>query len=151
LVFAKLAHGIPGRGLELAASQEYHQMRDECLELLTKLSESSIAQAMGYIDYFLDRRDNAVEILDMIELLLRDVLVLKQGNLKRIIVNGDKISHLEYLANSFTIPNIQCIIENIEQSKKLLKSRANFQLTIENLLMKIQGSGEHAQSSRSTV
>lgn len=151
LVFAKLAQGIPGRGLELALSEEYQQMRDESLELLIKLSKSSIAQAMGCVDYFLDNRDNAIEILDMIELWLRDVLVLKQGNLRQIIVNIDKISYLEDLANSFTTRDIQCIIDSIEQSKRMLMSHANFQLTIENLLMTIQGSGEHAQGGRSTV
>lgn len=151
LVFAKLAQGIPGRGVELALSEEYQQMRDESLELLIKLAKSSIAQAMGYVDYFLDKRDSVIEILDMIELWLRDVLVLKQGNLRKIIVNIDKISYLEDLANSFTIRDIQCIIDNIEQSKRMLMSHANFHLTIENLLMKIQGSGEHAQGSRSPV
>ena len=151
LVFAKLAQGNPGRGLELALSEEYQQMRDESLELLMKLAKSSTAQAMECVDYFLDKRDNAIEILDMIELWLRDVLVLKQGNLRQIIVNIDKISYLEDLANSFTSRNIQCIIDNIEKSKRMLASHANFQLTIENLLMKIQGSGEYARSSRSTV
>ena len=151
LVFARLSQGIPGKGIELALSQEYHQMRDESLEILTKLTESSTAQAMGYVDYFLDKRDNAIEILDMIELFLRDVLVLKEGKLREIIINIDKIPFIESLANTFTTRDIQCIIENIEQSKKMLMSHANFQLTIENLLMKIQGSGEYARSSRSTV
>ena len=151
LVFAKLAQGLPGNGLELASSQEYQEMRNESLEILEELAKSSMVQAMGYVDYFLERRDKATEILDMIELWLRDILVLKQGSSRDIIINMDKIPPMESLAKAFTIRDIQCIIENIEDSKRMLRSHANFQLTIENLLMNIQGSGKYARGSRSTV
>jgi hypothetical protein len=76
---------------------------------------------------------------------------VKQGGCRDVIISMDKISQLESLAKNFTIPAIQGIIGNMEDSKKMLKSHANFQLTIENMLMKIQGSGKHAGGSRSTV
>ena len=34
---------------------------------------------MGYIDFFMDHKDDTDEILDIMELWFRDVLVLKQG------------------------------------------------------------------------
>ena len=151
LVFGKLSQGIPGIGLKLAKSDQYRQLRGEALSILNKLANSTLVEAMGYIDFFMDHKDDTDEILDIMELWFRDVLVLKQGGCRDVIINMDKISRLESLAKNFTIPAIQGIIENIEDSKKMLKSHANFQLTIENMLMKIQGSGKHAGGSRSTV
>lgn len=151
LVFARLSEGLPGKGLDLALSQEYREMREESLKILEGLSKSSLVQAMGYIDYFLDNRDKAIEILDLMELWLRDALVLKQSSCQDIIINMDKLTYIKSLANNFTLSHIQCIIENIEDSKKMLMSHANFHLAIENLLVKIQGSGEYVRSSRSTV
>ncbi|HZJ57349.1 MAG TPA: DNA polymerase III subunit delta' C-terminal domain-containing protein [Clostridia bacterium] len=151
LVYGKLSQGIPGMGLKLAGSDEYRQLREESLAILNKLANSSLVESMAYIDYFLDNRDNITEILDIIGLWLRDVLILKQDGCKGVIINSDKLSKLEPLAKNFTIPAIQDIIGNIEDSKMMLRSHANFQLTIENMLMKIQGSGKHAGGSRSTV
>jgi DNA polymerase-3 subunit delta' len=151
LVYGKLSQGIPGIGLKLAKSDQYRKLREESLSILNKLANSTLVEAMGYIDFFLDNRDNIAEILDIMELWMRDVLVVKQGGCRDVIISMDKISQLESLAKNFTIPAIQGIIGNMEDSKKMLKSHANFQLTIENMLMKIQGSGKHAGGSRSTV
>ncbi len=150
-VYAKLSEGIPGKGLELASSQEHQQMRQDTLDILDSLAKASLVDSMSYVDYFLDNRDNATKLLDMLELWLRDILVLKQSNNVDLIVNIDKLAHIQSLANSFTTRAIQCIIEEIENSKKMLMAHANFQLTIENLLMKVQGSDEYARGGRSTV
>lgn len=151
LLLAKLSEGLPGKALELASSHEYQQMRDETLGILEGLATGSLIEAMGNIDYFLDNRDKAIQILEIMQLWLRDVLVLKQGGNQEIIINLDKITRLEDLANTFTTQAIQCNIEEIENSKEMLMSHANFQMTFENLLIKIQGSGEYAGGSRSTV
>lgn len=151
LVFAKLSGGLPGRGLELALSNEYQQMRDSSLEVLMRISKGSLIESLALIDFFLENRDKVVEILDMMELWFRDVLVLKQSRCQAIVINMDKLTQLRTLANIFTTKAIGCIIEGIEDSKRMLMSHANLQLTIENLLMRIQGSGEYARGSRGTV
>src|SRR5699024_2397191 len=101
LLLAKLSEGLPGKALELASSHEYQQMRDETLGILEGLATGSLIEAMGNIDYFLDNRDKAIQILEIMQLWLRDVLVLKQGGNQEIIINLDKITRLEDLANTF--------------------------------------------------
>ena len=150
-VFAGLSQGLPGRGLELARSKEYKQMRQDTLGILERLSRSSLSESISCVDYFMDNRDNIVNILDNIEQWLRDLMVFKYSNGGELILNKDKLTQIHGLSQVFTTQAVQYIIDSIEDSKRKLKAHANFQLTIENLLIRIQGSGEYAGGSRSKI
>jgi len=141
MVFAKLSEGIPGRALELAASQEYQQLREDVLELIQKLAHAGMIEAMGYTRFFEERRDMVGIVLDLLELWFRDILVYKETRGIKLIINMDKIATLESLSKIFTSKAIHGMIEKVEETRKMLRYNTNFQMAIENMLLKIQGSG----------
>ncbi|HZJ83904.1 MAG TPA: DNA polymerase III subunit delta' [Clostridia bacterium] len=141
LVFSKLSQGIPGKGLEIAESQEYHMLRDQSLSIIEDLAGTTLVGVFEHVDFFQDNREDIMNILDMLELWMRDILIIKATHNKDILINIDKLDRLKSLSSTFTIEDIQCIIENIGKSKTMLMSNVNFQFTIENLLINIQGRG----------
>ena len=140
LIYAKLSEGLPGKALELAGSQEYQQLREDVLNLIEKLIHANTLEAMGYTGFFEERRDRIDDVLDLLELWLRDILVYKENGKIDLIINMDRISTIKTLSKSFTTNKIHDMIEKVEDTKKMLNSYANFQMAIENMLVNIRGS-----------
>ena len=141
LVYAKLSEGLPGKALELAGSQEYQQLREDVLNLIERLIHASALEAMEYAHFFEERREKVDDTLDLLELWLRDMLVCKENGETELIINMDRISIIKSLSKNFTTRAIRDMIEKVTATKKMLKSHANFQLAIENMLVNIRGSG----------
>lgn len=150
-IFARLADGLPGRGLELARSQEFSRLREDVFAFVQKLGRQDGLDILEDTLFFLERRDRIDAILDCLTLWLRDLLVLKETGDASLIVNLDKISLFNQQIEFFTTVKIKNMIEEIERCRRMLKGNANFQLTIENMLLHFQGGYKGAVSSRSTV
>lgn len=140
LVFAKLSEGLPGKALELAGSDEYRQLREDVLDLIENLASANFLEAMGYTRFFEERRDRVDDTLDLLQLWLRDMLVYRENGDATLIINMDRISTIKSLSKNFTTKRIRDMIEKVEETKKKLRAHANFQMTIENMLVSIRGS-----------
>jgi DNA polymerase-3 subunit delta' len=137
LLFAGLSEGLPGKGLQLAGSGEYAEMRDEVFAFLEKAVGQKDLQLMSYWELFQKYRDRVDALMDILILWFRDMLIYRETRDRQLVVNLDKVSLLENQMTLFTIKRIKGIIENIEHSRKMLKGNANYQLTMENLLLSL--------------
>lgn len=137
LLFASLSDGIPGKGLQLAGSKEFNDVRDEVLEFLAGIPEMNDMEKMGYRDLFIKHKDKIDVVVDIMMLWFRDVLACKEAGNSSLIVNLDKLPLLKGQASLYTIKRISNAIEKIEQSRRMLKGNTNYQLTIENLLLSL--------------
>lgn len=137
MLFAGLSDGLPGKGLQLAGSQEFHQMRSDIFEFLEKILDYSEIDRMAQWELFNQYKDRIDEILDMLAIWFRDVLAYKETGDFELVINIDRLTMLEKQASLFTSRRIRSIIECIEHTRRMLKGNANYQLTIENLLLNI--------------
>jgi len=135
MLFASLSDGIPGRGLQLAGSKEFNDMREEVFKFLSEFSRLDDMGKMQYKDLFTKYRDNIDVVMDIMVLWFRDILVYKEVHNNHLIINLDKLALLKGQASIFTVKRVRSIIEKIEQSRRMLKGNANYQMTIENLLL----------------
>ncbi len=135
MVYAALSQGIPGRGLDFADSSEF---KDKRASLLSGIQSSDLS-TLDLWGPFSDSKDRVDELLDTFLLWFRDILILKETGDHSLVVNMDKISILKVKTESFTFSSLKDIIEIIEKSRRILKSNGNYQLTIENMLLRIQG------------
>jgi len=137
MLFAGLSDGIPGKGLQLAGSQEFHQMRNDVFKFLEGIFDYSDIEKMAQWELFNQYKDRIDEILDMLAIWFRDVLVYKETGDFGLVINIDKLPMIEKQASLFTLSRIRSIIESIERTRRMLKGNVNFQLAIENLLLNI--------------
>jgi DNA polymerase-3 subunit delta' len=136
MAYASLSQGIPGRGLALASGSDLKIKRDQILEVLQRSNGSELPNLWKI---FSDSREMAEDLLDVMLLWFRDILVCKETGDGGLVANMDRISYLKAQTGLFTIPALQDIIEIIEKSRRILRGNGNYQLTIENMLLRIQG------------
>jgi DNA polymerase-3 subunit delta' len=148
MTYAALSQGIPGKALTLASDERFRDNRERLTAGMSLVGSPKILELYSA---FKDNRGSADDLLDILVLWLRDLLILKETGNREMVVNLDKLSLLNKQIPAFTSRELQDMIEKIEESRRILKSNGNYQLTIENMLLNFQGGANHAARSRSTV
>jgi DNA polymerase-3 subunit delta' len=67
------------------------------------------------------------------------MLILKETGDEDKLINLDKIPWLKAHAEGFTFSSVQDMIELIEKTRYMIKHNGNYQLSVENMLIDIQG------------
>lgn len=135
MLFAGLSNGIPGKGLKLASSQEFNEMRNDIFRFLEQFLSYDDVEKMAQWELFNQYKDKIDEVLDILVIWFRDIMAYKETGDYALVVNIDKVPLIEKQASLFTIRRIRGIIESIERTRRMLKGNTNYQLAVENLLL----------------
>lgn len=132
------ANGVIGRAIELLESEDLKKARDRVIDALAKLNRAQRDAVHEINALFEESKDDAESILDIMLLFYRDLLVAgKYGN-ENILINSDKKDIILENAQGFSAGKLLNNIAVIEDTRKVIKKNANFQLAIEVMLMKLQ-------------
>ena len=85
-------------------------------------------------DYKFDVND----YLDILSIWYRDALLFKATHDANHLIFREEIQYIKKVADKSTYEGIELIIEALEKSKQRLKANANFDLTMELLLLTIK-------------
>jgi DNA polymerase-3 subunit delta' len=135
---AAYSGGNIGAALGFAASSEFKLLREKTFEILIRLRESKLLDAFETYVFFEDNKAVVDSILDVMLLYYRDLLVLKLTGKEKILINYDKKDIILSNVSAFGTRKLVDNIELIEKTRRNIKQNANFQLSIEVLLMKLQ-------------
>ncbi|MGI6536973.1 MAG: DNA polymerase III subunit delta' [Caldicoprobacterales bacterium] len=130
-VYAVLSQGNPGKALTLANDETLHACREELARGIGLAGSVKIADLYGL---FMDNKDRTEVLFELMELWIRDLILLKETGDWNLIINKDKSSLLSKQAARFTSKGLQDMIQKIELARTMLKSNTNYQLTIETML-----------------
>ncbi len=124
-----------GEALHLIEEENLLKTRDEVLHSLEKdiKIEEILKLAARWANYSWKELER---ILDIVLFWFRDLLILRQGESKRLI-NHDKIEQLEREKKKYSLREIKRIMEIIEKSRYYLKNNVNQKLVLENLWLKL--------------
>ncbi|KPU43061.1 DNA polymerase III subunit tau [Oxobacter pfennigii] len=135
---AALSNGIIGRALEIIQDNRGKKDRDEIIEIIRKLFKNDTFYVLSKVDYFLNNKDNIEYILDVMISWYRDILIYKETKDESFLINLDKEDIIIDESSKLTSANINKIINSIKDTLKNIKANANFQLSIETMLLNIQ-------------
>lgn len=145
-----LSGGIIGRAKDIAASQEFRDMRRDIIEIITKLLNHSELDILEAVNYFNDHKNMIESILDLLLLWFRDILFIKELHNENMVINIDMLGRLKEFSRRVSSRAACKIIDIIIDIKKKISMNANYTLAIETML--IQSWEEvHGNSSRSAV
>jgi DNA polymerase-3 subunit delta' len=136
---ASYADGVIGTAIDLVDSPEYLEIRDDIIEQVMQLLQSQDTDVYILYELFEKYDDKIDYILRVILIFLRDIIVYNQTGNFSILINSDK---KDMIVKNACI-NLSSLIKSIRaiwSAKKSLEVNANFQLTVEVMLMKIQQS-----------
>ena len=131
------AMGSIGRALKIAADEDYIQMRQKMIGIAASIRERDLVELFLLYTEFDPLKEKIFECLDVLYMWYRDILLLKAVSLEHILQKSSAewlLSESEY----YSLGNLFTILDSIEKSKRYLSQNANYQLTIEMLIMKIK-------------
>lgn len=134
---ASYADGVAGTALELAASPNSLELRDEVLDFVARLVSLDDVDLFRFYETFEKNNDRVDYVLHIILLYFRDLLIYKETQDTSLLINSDKKDIIIRNAGLSFTHVIKCI-QAVWDTRRGLDNNANFQLAIEVMLMKIQ-------------
>jgi DNA polymerase-3 subunit delta' len=145
------ADGVIGTALELAGGSDIQSMRDRVLALIAKLGKAKLYDVFGEYSFFEDYKDDIDSILTMMSMYYRDIMVAKETGNENMLINSDKKDIIFSNASGYSVFKLLRNIGLVEAARREIKQNANYQLSIEHLLIKLQEESNNGEGGRSQI
>jgi len=137
-VIAAFAGGNMGRAIEMCESDEFNEIREGLMNVIDNNISRDLFKSFTTSKFFEDNKDQIDEILDMMLIWFRDLLIYKETDNDKLIINRDKKELLKEQAFKLSMGRIHGIIDSIMETKDNIRANVNFQLSIELMLLNLQ-------------
>ena len=132
------AQGSIGKAMELAASENFAQIRTTALMLVSRAREMEVSQLAGIVRDMAQYKVTIGEFLDILAVWYRDVLYFKATRNVEALIFRDQIQQIRATARTSSYEGIETILKAITAAKQRLDANVNFDLTMELLFMTIK-------------
>lgn len=137
-VCAAFARGNVGRGLELAVSTEFEELKDSTLQLLLHIEEMTLSDLTAEAKKRAEKNSDREGFLELLEMWYRDVLLYKATGTGRGLIFGEEASRIKKMALRSTFEGLNRMLETITETRTRLAANVNPELTMEWLLLVAQ-------------
>ena len=138
--YSGFSQGNIGRAIQLASSDAFSEMRETVVSLAQAVRRLDMPDIFAQFRTIEVYKENIQELLDMFMLWYRDVIIMKETNNARLLIQQDKNNELYAEAQATDLSSLYRKFDAIWQTKRNLRQNGNFQLTIEMMLLSL-GSG----------
>ena len=137
-VCAAFAQGNVGKAIQLAASDEFNELKSTAISLVKKLEDLDLYELNQQIKEISEYKTKIDEYFDLLTLWFRDVLYMKATNDVSNLIFKDEVYDIKKQAAKRSYSGIENIMKALEQSRVRLNANVNFELVIELLLLTIK-------------
>lgn len=132
------AGGVIGTALELAGSGDFVRLREKTIGILSKIRGAGLSDVLGLSAFFEENRDSIDLVFDIMVVYYRDLLVARETGNENMLINSDKKDMIFINAKAYKPWKLLADIDAIDAAHRALKQNANYQLVIDNMLVKLQ-------------
>ena len=132
------ARGNIGRAKALAVSEDFDKIRTNALSLLKNIHEMDTADIMEALKNIREYGFDINDYLDIMAVWYRDILLFKATHDMNHLIFRDEIQSIQKVAQSSDYEGIEEVIQALEVAKSRLRSKVNYELTMELLLLTIK-------------
>lgn len=129
------AQGNLGKAKRLAVSEEFGQMKEHAIHLVTYIQEMEISELIESMRKITEFKTEISDYLDLLMVWYRDVLLYKATWSAASIVFSDEIHTLRGMATRSSYEGIEKILKALDKAKLRLAANVSFDLTMELLLL----------------
>ncbi|MDO4300958.1 MAG: DNA polymerase III subunit delta' C-terminal domain-containing protein [Clostridia bacterium] len=137
-LYSIYSQGSIGKAMELINSDEFRDTRDLAIETAVKLEDADMIELYRLVDDLKEHRPVLDQILEIMYLVYRDSLVLKQTGCRDKIIQKDKLIQTETIAKKAAIHQLINRCDSINDTRNKLSHNGNAQLLLETLFYKIK-------------
>lgn len=130
--------GNIGAALELAESGDFSRLRDRIMTYLPGITKGRTQDIFEFSVFMDEQKGNVGLLLNIMLLYYRDLLVMCETGNENMLINSDKKDMIVNNARTGCSSRLIGSIEAIEAARKALKQNANYQLVIDNMLIKLR-------------
>lgn len=131
--------GVIGTALELALSEDFLPLREKAIETILDVNKGSRGEwFFDTCNFFMENKDSIDKILNIMLLVYRDLIVFLTERNTNILINLDKKNRIANAAGKHTVKKLISNIETIEFIRKSIRQNANYQLSVETMLISLQ-------------
>ena len=132
------AQGNLGKAIKLAGNEEYAEIVDSVVNVLTHIGDmdvETLGKAVKDIEQF---KMSMNDYMDLMMMWYRDAMMIKiTGNVDKILFKNE-FSTLKKQSGKLTFKSIEDKIDAIAKAEQRLLANANFEVTIELLLLTLK-------------
>jgi len=137
---AKIAQGSIGNAYRMVSDSEFFNRRDELLGSLAEIIPGKIdCEIFNRKEKMFSDISRSGEILNTILLWYRDLLLIKELNCQKYVVNDDKLKILDEKAKLYSKNILIDILDYLIQIQEYMKRNANKNIIFESLIIKLSG------------
>ena len=140
---SRLAHGLPGRAINLLRDEESLAQLQLNLKFFSEIVRVSSSRRLNYLEEIInwekDETQNAAKIgrlLDDWQAALRDLLLLTQGD-EYHIANAEYLKVFSELKEKFDWRRILQVASLLQTARELLQQNINTKFVLENLIINL--------------
>ena len=137
-ICAAYSQGNTGKAIRMATSEDFQEMHCLMLRTLKRVDDMKVADMMSAIYEISAYKDEIDDFLDLMMVWYRDVLILKASNDINSIIYKDEHRALYKKAETSSYEGINNIFSAIDTARERLRANANFEWTMELLLVSIK-------------
>lgn len=134
-IITAFSNGIPGRAEKFIEDKGFSEIRDITIDLLKDLSNKDIFDVLKYTDKLTAFKDNYEEVLMNILFYVRDIMIYKEMEEEKYIINQDKINEIKEIANMMSFNKLNSVVNIINETKYRLNSNVNTAMTFDVMIL----------------
>ncbi len=135
---AAFAQGSVGRGIELALSENFQEIRSLVIGLARRAKDMDVSQLIAYIREVSKFKLDIGDYLDLLRIWYRDVLYFKATQDPGRLVFRDELRQIRSNASCTSYEGLEDILKALDTARVRLEANVNFDLTMELLLLTIK-------------
>lgn len=135
-VFARMSRGSIGRAAELAAEEDFIKTRDELAEFFWRIvSERKSVAMYDFSKYLKSSKAQYGKVFEIIEMLLRDIMLICHGTRAEDAANADIAELLTKLCRKIS-PTVSVeFVDIFDKYRRFIAQNVNYNMTVHCMVM----------------
>lgn len=142
------AFGNLGKAVRLATSEEYNEIKYDCVHILKNVNKMEIYDFTEAVKKMTKYKLDIYDYIDLMMMWYRDILMLKVSGSPDKLLFKEEYSTLKQQANYISFEGIENVLEAMDKVKIRLEANVNFDIAMELLLLSIK-ENQNDRSNRS--
>ena len=142
------AFGNLGKAVRLATSEEYNEIKHDCVQILKDINRMEIYDLIDAVKKMTKYKLDIYDYLDIMMMWYRDILMLKVSGSPDKLLFKEEYATLKQQANYISYEGIENVLKALDKVKVRLEANVNFDIAMELLLLTIK-ENQNDRSNRS--
>lgn len=129
------SEGVPGRIDRYFNDDKLRELRNNIVILIKNLNKNDLEAILQQEESFSNLKNDKEEVLNIFGLFIRDILINKEIENEKFIINSDKLEDIKELTKEMSFKKLNNMIKTIEEARRNIKSNVSWGMMLRVMLI----------------